>query len=250
MNPQSQVPSSPLKSQAKVAELKSSLSPRLPQAPIPAARHCRRSREREDAAGEDEMGGKKVGGQERIRRGDPHSRPWRGRFASITGLVSWPHPAPFIRKLPLTGVLSEGFCVSQSATSGGSEEEGKLGGWGQLPGWSLRTAPSCPWPRASSGRRRCCSSGTPGQSTQRSLNFRLPRELRARAALGRGEETGREGRGRWLWERRPGLGRLLLLLGPQLPPAKQRDTGKPWATCASLAAAVSCPLRAYLQTRS
>lgn len=34
------------------------------------------------------MGGKKVGGQERIRRGDPHSRPWRGRFASITGLVS------------------------------------------------------------------------------------------------------------------------------------------------------------------
>lgn len=88
MNPQSQVPSSPLKSQAKVAELKSSLSPRLPQAPIPAACHCRRSREREDAVREDEMGGKKVGGQERIRRGDPHSRPWRGRFASITGLVS------------------------------------------------------------------------------------------------------------------------------------------------------------------
>lgn len=124
------------------------------------------------------MGGKKVGGQERIRRGDPHSRPWRGRFASLTGLVSWPHPAPF-KETPFDWSALRGFCVSQSATSGGSEEEGKLGGWGQLPGWSLRTAPSCPWPRASSGRRRCCSSGTPGQSTQRSLNFRLPRELRA-----------------------------------------------------------------------
>ena len=67
---------------------------------------------------------------------------------------------------------------------------------------------------------------------------------------GRGEETGREGRSPWLWERRPGLGRLLLLLGPQLPPAKQGDTGKPLATCASLAAAVSRPLRVYLQTRS